>query len=111
MIVEVRTYRIKQGMRDRFLDFFQRQTVPLQQSNGMSIMGPFVDLEDPDVFVWLRGFPSLEERDRMKDALYEGEEWKNGLEAIAMSMLDSFTSTLTTTMPGFVNDLTDPQHA
>jgi len=109
MIVEVRTYRIRPGMRDRFLDFFQRHAVPLQQSKGMSIMGPFVDLEDPDVFVWLRAFPSLDERDRMKAALYDGEEWKDGLEAIAMSMLDSYISTLTTTTPGFVNDFAHPQ--
>jgi hypothetical protein len=45
--------------------------------------------------VWLRSFPSLEERDRMKDAFYEGELWKNELEAIAMPMLESYDVRLT----------------
>ena len=105
MIVEVRTYRITQGQRSRFLALFEGDAVPLQQSKGMSIAGPFVDLEDPDVFIWLRAFPSLEERDRMKHALYEGPEWKGGLEAIAMPMLESYGVVLTSTPPGFVNDL------
>jgi hypothetical protein len=111
MIIEVRTYRVKPGLRERFLDFFHRRAVPLQQSHGMRIMGPFLDLDDPDVFSWLRAFPSLEARDRMKDALYEGPEWKNELEAIAMPMLAHYASALTTIPPGFVNDLTDLQPA
>jgi len=39
-------------------------------------------------FVWLRRFPSLEESDRMKNAFYEGELWKNELDSIAMPMLE-----------------------
>ena len=105
MIVEVRTYKIKQGLRDRFLDFFEHQAVPLQQSKGMRILGPLVDLEDPDVFIWLRAFPSLGERDRMNRALYGGEEWINELRGIAMPMLESYQVALTAAPSWFVDDL------
>ena len=107
MIVEIRTYKVKQGMRDRFLEFFERKAVPLQRSKGMRILGPLVDLENQDVFVWMRAFPSLEERERMTDALYESDEWKNGLRAIALPMLDSYSVALTVMPPGFVDDLHD----
>jgi hypothetical protein len=53
----------------------------------------------------MRAFPSLEERDRMKSAFYDGDPWKSELEAIAMPMLDSYTVALTSTTPGFVDDL------
>ena len=105
MIVEVRTYKIKEGLRERFIDFFENKAVPVQRSKGMRILGPLLDLENPDVFIWLRAFPSLEERERMKSALYDGEEWKTELEAIAMPMLDSYTVALTSMSPGFVDDL------
>jgi hypothetical protein len=105
MIVEVRTYRIKSGQRERFLEFFARETVPLQRSLGIRIMGPFVDQEKPDEFVWLRAFPSLDERDRMTRELYGGERWTNELRAIALSMLDDYTVALTETTAGFVDDL------
>jgi len=104
MIVEVRTYKIQPGRRDEFIKFFETRAVPAQNSHGMKILGPLLDLENPDTFVWLRSFPSLDERDRMKDAFYEGEEWKNELEAIAMPMLESYTVVLCETSAGYVFD-------
>lgn len=40
----------------------------------------------------------------MKDAFYEGEEWKNELEAIAMPMIDSYDVILCETSNGNVSD-------
>lgn len=104
MIVEVRHYKVKPGLRDRFLEFFQRHAVPLQQSIGMGVLGPLVDLEDGESFTWLRTFPSLEARDRMKSELYDGDPWRNKLAAIAMPMLASYQVTLTATIPGVMCD-------
>ncbi len=101
MIVEVRTYKIKPGRRDDFIQFFENRAVPALRAHGMDVLGPMVDLEEPDTFVWLRGFPSLEERDAMKNAFYEGELWKRELESIAMPMLESYDVVLTQTTPGF----------
>jgi hypothetical protein len=105
MIVEARTYKTKPGQRDPFLDFFEHEAVPLQRSLGIRVSGPFIDTENPDVFVWLRSFPSPDERDRMKAALYEGEKWKNELEAIAMPMLDRYVVVLADVPEWFVNDI------
>ena len=101
MIVEVRTYKIKPGRREEFLEFFETRAVPALRSHGMDVFGPMVDLEKPDTFVWLRGFPSLEERDAMKSAFYDGELWKKELESIAMPMLERYDVVLTETTPGF----------
>ncbi len=90
MIVEVRSYRIKPGHRDEFLQFFEKKAVPALRLYGMQILGPLIDLENLNKFVWLRSFPSLDERDRMKNDFYESELWKNELEAIAMPMLESY---------------------
>ena len=102
MIVEVRTYKIKEGRRAEFIEFFETRAVPAQRSLGMQIVGPLVDLEKPDTFVWLRAFPSLEQRDLMKEAFYDGPTWKNELEAIAMPMLEGYTVALTETTGRFV---------
>ena len=102
MIVEVRSYRIKPGKRDEFIKLFETRAVPAQREYGMKIIGPFLDVENPNKFVFLRSFPSLEERDRMKDAFYGGELWKNELEGIAMPLLDSYDVILCETSPGCV---------
>lgn len=109
MIVEVRTYRIKPGRRDEFIRFFETRAVPAQRTSGMRILGPLLDLENPDVLVWLRTFPSLEERDRMKSAFYDGAIWKGELEAVAMPMIEEFKVALCETTPGCVFD--DPRLA
>jgi hypothetical protein len=105
MIVEVRSYRIKPGRRAEFIRLFETRAVPALKAHGMEVTGPFLDVENPNKFVWLRSFPSLGERDRMKEAFYEGDLWKNELEAIAMPMLDSYDVILCETSPGCVFDV------
>jgi hypothetical protein len=104
MIVEVRAYRIKPGLRAKFITLFTERAVPAQQALGMQIVGPMIDVENPNKFVFLRSFPSLEERERMKNEFYEGELWKNELEGIAMPMIDSYDVILCETAEGFVCD-------
>ena len=104
MIVEVRSYRIKPNRRAEFIKLFETKAIPAQRSYGMKIVGPLLDVENPNKFVFLRSFPSLEERDRMKDDFYEGPLWKNELEAIAMPMLDSYDVILCETSAGCVFD-------
>lgn len=104
MIVEVRSYRIVPGHREDFLEFFRTRSIPALRSHGMKVVGPLIDLENPNKFVWLRCFPTPEDRDRMKRNFYEGDLWKNELEAIAMPMLESYDVILCETDPGFVFD-------
>lgn len=54
---------------------FETRAVPVQRKYRIKIIGPFLDVENPNKFVFLRSFPALEERDRMKEAFYGGEVW------------------------------------
>lgn len=105
MIVEVRSYRIKPGKRDEFINLFETRAVPAQRTYGINVIGPFLDVENPNKFVFLRSFPSLEERDRMKEAFYGSELWKNQLEELAMPLLDSYDVILCETSPGCVFEI------
>ena len=74
------------------------------KSFGIKITGPFIDLENPNKFVWLRSFPDLEERDRMKTAFYESDIWKNEIEGVLMPILDAYDFTLCETSDKAVFD-------
>jgi hypothetical protein len=52
-------------------------------------MGPFYDLEDPNRFVWLRGFPDMNERGAMLAAFYGGPVWQAYCDAANATMIDS----------------------
>jgi hypothetical protein len=56
----------------------------------MKILGPLLSIEDPETFFFMRGFPDLASRERMKAKFYEGELWKNELENVLMPLLESW---------------------
>ena len=90
MIIEMRTYRTKPGRRAEFLEIFKAKSLPAHQQIGMKILGPFLSVEDADVFFFMRGFPDLESRGPMKDRFYEGELWKRELEPKLLPMLEKY---------------------
>ena len=90
MIVEMRTYKLKPGTRARFLEVFHSRSIPKHVELGMKILGPFLSIEDPDTFFFMRGFPDLASREPLKASFYEGELWKRELEQVLMPMIDKY---------------------
>lgn len=86
----MRTYRTKPGLRSEFLRIFRTKSVPAHLEIGMKILGPFLSVEDPDVFFFMRGFPDLLSRDPMRAKFYEGELWKTELEHVLLPMLEKY---------------------
>ena len=102
MIIEMRTYKIKPGKRSEFLEIFRSKSIPAHSAIGMKILGPFLSVEDPDVFFFMRGFPDLASRDPMKAKFYEGELWKNELENVLLPMLEKYEVVLVEDPRGMV---------
>jgi heme-degrading monooxygenase HmoA len=90
MIIEMRTYKLKPGKRPEFLEIFRTRSVPAHDEIGMKIVGPFLSIEDPDTFFFMRGFPDLASREPMKAKFYEGELWKRELENLLMPMIEKY---------------------
>ena len=102
MIIEMRTYKIKPGCRPQFLDIFRRKSVPAHNEIGMKILGPFLSIEDPDTFFFMRGVPDLPSREPMKAKFYEGELWKRELENVLMPMIEKYDVVLVEDNDGLV---------
>jgi hypothetical protein len=90
MVIEMRTYKTKPGRRSEFLEIFHSKSLPAHQEIGMKILGPFLSIEDPDTFFWMRAFPDLPSREPMKARFYEGELWTRELEHILLPMLEKY---------------------
>lgn len=54
----------------------------------MRVIGQFRDLDDPDRFVWLRGFADMEVRTRALEAFYGGPVWEAHSAAANATMVD-----------------------
>jgi hypothetical protein len=88
-VVELRQYTLYGGRRDSLIELFDREFVIPQERLGLRLFGQFRDLDDPDRFVWLRGFASWEERPQALGAFYGGEAWKAHREGANATMVDS----------------------
>ena len=90
MIIEMRTYKTRPGKRAEFIEIFRSKSIPAHDEIGMKILGPFLSIEDPDTFFFMRGFPDLASREPMKAQFYEGKLWKEELENLVMPMLEKY---------------------
>lgn len=88
-ILELRQYTVKSGARDRFVERFEAHFIESQEALGSHVAGLFRDLDDPDRFVWLRGFETLETRARALDGFYTGPVWKRYRQETNADIVDS----------------------
>lgn len=74
-VIELRQYTLHTGAREQLVRVFEEHFVEGQERHGMRIVGQFRDLDAPDRFVWIRGFPDMETRARALEGFYSGPVW------------------------------------
>ena len=88
-VLELRQYTLKHGDRDKLVDLFERHFVESQEAVGMALVGQFRDRQNPDRFVWLRGFADMESRHKALESFYGGKVWATYRDEANSTMLDS----------------------
>ncbi|OPC77953.1 NIPSNAP family protein [Embleya scabrispora] len=88
-VIELRQYTLHNGRRDELIALFDRELVETQEATGMTILGQFRDLDDPNRFVWLRGFPDMDTRLHALTAFYGGPVWAEHAHRANATMVDS----------------------
>lgn len=88
-VIEFRRYRLHPGARERLIDLFDREFVETQEDVGMTVIGQFRDLDDPDSFVWLRGFSDMPSRARALATFYGGPVWAKHRDEANGTMINS----------------------
>ena len=88
-VLELRQYTLHPGRRDELIGLFEREFVESQEAVGIELVGTFRDLDRPDRFVWVRGFPDMPSRAASLQAFYGGPVWAAHREAANATMIDS----------------------
>jgi len=88
-VLELRQYLLKPGERDRLIELFDRHFIESQEALGMRVIGQFRVREQPDLFLWIRGFPDMPSRGRSLEAFYgESPAWRQNRDAANATMID-----------------------
>jgi hypothetical protein len=88
-VVELRRYALHPGRREELIRLFEEQLIEPQEAVGLTVMGQFRDLDDPDSFVWLRGFRRLGVRAGALSAFYDGPIWARYRDQANATMVSS----------------------
>jgi quinol monooxygenase YgiN len=88
-VVELRQCTLHPGQRDVLVDLFDREFVESQEAVGATVLGQFRDLDDPDRFVWLRGFEDMPRRAKALESFYGGPVWQAHRDEANATMIDS----------------------
>ncbi|WP_163834710.1 NIPSNAP family protein [Spartinivicinus ruber] len=79
MLYELRYYYIQPGMINDFIKIMETCIIPFQLSQGMLVIGSFIDTEDENCYIWLRRYKNKEEKQQLYDRVYGSDHWKNNI--------------------------------
>jgi dTDP-4-dehydrorhamnose reductase len=99
MLFELRQYRVLPGKRDDWVKMMEEHIIPFQSSKGMVIVGSWVAEEDPDQYVWIRRFEDEQERERLYEAVYQSDTWRNEIAPRVSELLDREKMVVTRLLP------------
>lgn len=91
-VLEVRSYNLKPGTRDRFHQLFLKEALPMLQRWKVDVVGYGASLHDADSYFLMRAFPSVEQRQKSEDAFYGSDEWIKGPRERILADIDSYTT-------------------
>jgi len=89
-VFELRQYTLYGGRRDTLISLFEKNFIESQEAVGANIIGTFRDLDDPDRFVWIRGFRDIEARPQVLQDFYgSSPSWIAHKKEANATMVDS----------------------
>jgi len=90
--VEIRSYNLKPGTRDRFQQLAIKEALPMLRRWKVDVVAHGPSLHDKDSYFLIRAFTSVEQRQKDEDAFYGSEEWIKGPRDRVLADIDSYTT-------------------
>jgi ketosteroid isomerase-like protein len=96
LVVEIRSYNLKPGTRDRFHQLFLKEALPMLQRWKVDVVAYGPSLHDADSYFLMRSFSGVAQRQTDEDAFYGSEEWIKGPRERVLADIDSYTTIVIT---------------
>jgi hypothetical protein len=74
-VLEIRNYLLKPNVLEHFIDYFEEHFIASQEAEHMTLLGQFRLIDEPDHFVWIRGFHDMPTRQKALQNFYGGSVW------------------------------------
>ena len=91
-MVEIRSYNLKPGTRDRFHQLFLKEALPMLNRWKVEVVAYGPSLHDKDSYFLMRAFQGIDERQKSENAFYGSDEWIKGPRERVLADIDSYTT-------------------
>jgi len=90
--VEVRSYNLKPGIRDKFHHLVVEKAGPMLQRWRVDVVDYGPSPHDADSYYLIRVYPSLEARKQSQDAFYGSAEWRDGPRDSILALIENYAT-------------------
>jgi ketosteroid isomerase-like protein len=104
-VVEIRSYHLKAGTRDRFHQTFLKEALPMLRRWQVDVVGFGPSLHDADSYFLMRAFDGVDQRQKAEDAFYGSAEWTEGPRERILADIDSYTTIVVRLDAATIEDL------
>ena len=90
VVIEIRSYVLKSGTRDRLHALLDSEVLPLLRDAGIRVVRYGPSLHDETSYVLIRAFDSLEQLQEQEDRFYGSDIWRSNYRETVLGMIESW---------------------
>jgi len=103
--VEFRAYKLRPGSGASFHDLIANQAVALMRDWGMDVVAFGQSIADPDSYLLVRAYDSVEHLHQSQEAFYATETWRQGPRESILALIEHSVNTVVGLSPETVDGL------
>lgn len=104
MVVEIRTYTLKSGMRNEFHKITS-SVIPMLERWNINVVAIGPSLHDDDSYFLIRSFDSLQDREQKEEAFYTSNEWIHGPRDSVLACIENYITIVIPADQDLINKL------
>jgi hypothetical protein len=90
-ILEIRSYQLKPGTRERFAQLFAEEARPMLQRWQVDVVAEGPSLHDTTSYYLIRVYADLAARELSQNAFYGSDEWRLGPREAILACIETYT--------------------
>jgi hypothetical protein len=94
--VEIRSYNLKPGTREKFQRLFVEAAMPMLAKWKIDVVAYGPSEHDADSYFLIRSYASVAEMQKSEDAFYASDEWRSGPREAILACIDAYTTVVVT---------------
>jgi len=91
-VVEIRSYNLRPGTRERFHQLFEQEALPLLRKWKVDVVAYGPSPHDDTSYFLMRAYGSLDALRTSEDAFYGSAEWRNGPREAILECIENYAT-------------------